>query len=662
MKKRITFQLSIYMLVGLLVTIGAVFFMQTSLTQKENTAKAQTRLELVKNKLDENDIQIEKLTENTDSGNTVKVKTLAKFIEISPEKIEQPGYLSRLADFLDVAEVNIIDERGIITHSNISDYINFDMRNGEQTAPFMEILTNPSMILIQKPQLNSATNTYMQYVGVARKDKKGVLQIGVHPKVLEEILIQNRIENVLSHFGFGTSGYIFAVDKNSGAIAAFPDANMLGKPAQSIGLPVATGLTQKGVVNGVKGYYVTDIYKENVIGTFLPYDEYYANRNDQMLMISFSMLLIFTFLLIVISINIGRTVVSPLLRLNKAAEELADGAMDAEVDVYRRDELGALARNISKIVDMQREYANYIEEMAVILEQIGSRNLVIKLNQEYRGGFAKLKLALNQIQDSLSRAMLSILTASEEVDMNATQMSNGSQILAQGATEQASTIQELATSVQQLSNLAHEEAEHATQTNNNMEMIGGKVNLNNEQMKKMLKAMDNIKTQSSKIQKIVKNSEDIAFQTNILALNAAVEAARAGSAGKGFAVVADEVRNLAAKSADSAKEITELIKNTIVAVNDGFELANLTATSLGEITSDLDEVVTDIEGITESYRNAAYKMGEISTGMEQITAVIQTNSATAEESAATAEELENQVNLMKKLVSTFKLDEKYNNN
>ncbi len=228
--------------------------------------------------------------------------------------------------------------------------------------------------------------------------------------------------------------------------------------------------------------------------------------------------------------------------------------------------LGVTLLNINRIVRPIKQLRDVADQL------MGQRNLVFTLEQDYVGEFGKLKTAMNDIQASLSGAMFNILEAAEEVNNSSGQMASGAQALAQGATEQASTVQELAAAVETLTTQAGEGAAKAGEANKDMNQIGSKVGESNHQMQQMLRAMANIEEHSSEIEKIVKASEDIAFQTNILALNAAVEAARAGAAGKGFAVVADEVRNLAGKSADSANTIAQLIQSTIAAVKEGVEI------------------------------------------------------------------------------------------
>ncbi len=220
-------------------------------------------------------------------------------------------------------------------------------------------------------------------------------------------------------------------------------------------------------------------------------------------------------------------------------------------------------------------------------------------------------------------------------------------------------MEELSASVTQVAEQAQKNLENVQLATRYTQQAGEGVNAGNEHMEKLTEAMANIDSASGQIARITKTIEDIAFQTNILALNASVEAARAGAAGKGFTVVADEVRNLAAKSADAAKQTAQLIERAVDTVAEGSRITAQTAQILQDVQEKTGLVIGSIVKIHQASSEQAGAIDQIRQGLSQVSIVVQTNAATAEENSATSEEMSAQAVALREEVGKFKLCSDY---
>lgn len=358
----------------------------------------------------------------------------------------------------------------------------------------------------------------------------------------------------------------------------------------------------------------------------------------------------------VVSTLLIRTITVPIRMLDRVAKGIGEGDLNQSITYQSKSEIGTLAVNFNKTVLRLKEYVNYIDEVSNVLDEIADGNLQFTLKYEYEGKFSKIKDSLENISKSLNYTLGNIDQSASQVLAGSEQVSAGAQALSQGATEQASSIEELQATVTTISQQVTENAKNSVEATEKVNTLGGEIEISNQQMQKMIKAMGEISDTSNEISKIIRTIEDIAFQTNILALNAAVEAARAGEAGKGFAVVAEEVRNLASKSAEAANNTTELIEKSIASVDDGAKIADATAKSLIKVVKETEDVVANVDVISKASQTQADAIKQVTIGIEQISTVVQTNSATAEESAAASEELSSQAHALNKMVGRFKLN------
>jgi len=358
---------------------------------------------------------------------------------------------------------------------------------------------------------------------------------------------------------------------------------------------------------------------------------------------------------VVFGVYITRGITQPVTELEQAARAMAKGEFSAVRVAYdSRDELGSLAGDIRSMV---KTLTDVLQNETYILNEMAEGNFSVHSERDeyYIGEFEQLMRSMKKINRGLSELLLRISRSADNVAAGSEQVSSGSQNLAQGTTEQAASVEELTGMMSEISDQAYRNSRDAQEASEKAQMVKENATESSRSMQEMVKAMAEISGKSDEIRKIVKTIEDFSFQTNILALNAAVEAARAGDRGKGFSVVANEVRSLANQSSAASKSTAALIQSSLQAVENGRKIANETDNALAEVVSGIDNVSELLFHITDASSKQFDANRQVTENINLISEVVQTNSATAEECAAASEELASQAQLLKELVSHFKL-------
>ncbi|MBE6815470.1 MAG: methyl-accepting chemotaxis protein [Ruminococcaceae bacterium] len=353
--------------------------------------------------------------------------------------------------------------------------------------------------------------------------------------------------------------------------------------------------------------------------------------------------------------RLGKKIGAPMSLCTEIINGIGTGDFSKEAPVVKRkDETRLLAEATGKAI---HELKEIVYDVTRVLGAVADGDLTVDVDEKaemYVGDYKAIYESLTSIKTSLQATMEQIDIAAEQVTSGSEQVSIGASNLSEGSTSQASSVAQLASNIRTIADLINANADDAANASGMTNKAGQAMGDANVSMENLVTAMNEIADLSEEIKKINKTIEDIAFQTNILALNAAVEAARAGAAGKGFAVVADEVRNLAGKSQEAAKSTTELIENTVLAIQKGNELVSDVANKMTDVAASAGAVAQINGKISEESKNTAISINEITVGIDQISNIVQTNSATSQQSAAAAEELAGQANTLKNLIEAFK--------
>ena len=348
---------------------------------------------------------------------------------------------------------------------------------------------------------------------------------------------------------------------------------------------------------------------------------------------------------------IAKQIAAPIVNTTNRLVKVVEGDLHGETPVTNRgDETQVLN---DAMVSTIKDFSAYIKDIERFLSELSNGNLNVTSELEYHGDYKKIREALTKIRGNLKTTISGIKEVSEQVASGSGALSSSAQLLAHNTSEEAATLEEISSMTNDIQTNVGKNADATIEASEVLKNIVATVETGSAKMAEMKESMDEIQRSSEEIEKIVKMIDDIAFQTNILSLNAAVEAARAGAAGKGFAVVADEVRNLAAKSAEAAKNTMQLVEMSSRSVKVGGELTNETDASLKEIHSSIGQFADLMDGITEASKEQEGAIKQITLGIEQLANAVQSNSATAEESASSTNELNNLAGILKDEVEHF---------
>lgn len=567
-------------------------------------------------------------------------------------KEEKAARLKEKARKFGITDVEILDEKGIsfISGEDLSRREAFKKaKNGEQNISNPIKMGDDMVLWLSVP----------------------VMQDGAFKGMLAAQMDASLLSDIISQISIGNTGNAAVLDKEGNTIG-FEDYQLVidqyntQKEAEKDKQLAALAKIEKAMSSGETG---SGQYTYGGVNKFMSYrpipgtdgwsidvsivKSEFMQGTTNAVIISGILLLVTVLISSILVSGLSNKIVTPIQQCVERLALLAEGDLHSAVPVIdTEDETRVLADTTKTLIENLK---NIISDLEHVLGEMSNKNFAVEAGDIYIGDFIPLHEASVGIIEAMNKVFHRIDQASDQVNAGADQISRVSQSLAEGATDQAGTIEELTASITSISEVANNTANGAKEAERlSMEVLKC-VEEGNGQMRQTTEAMGKITETSEKIGEIIKTIADIASQTNMLSLNASIEAARAGEAGRGFAVVADEIRELAEKSSMAAKNTAALIEDSIFAVNHGSAMVEGTDQSLTAIMEMVEKSTKLIQDITMASNDQAGAIEQIMVGIDQINEVVQNNSATAQESAASSEELNGESQQLQSVISEFKL-------
>lgn len=581
--------------------------------------------------------------------NTAKVAGLDAEILNASTSEEKIAALDKYVETYKFTSGNILDTTG----KSIKDGTDFSDRDY-----FKKALNGETCI--SDVTLSKYTNKYGVSIASPIKDKNQNIQ-GVVYFRLDNDFLNAVVENISSK---GNEIIAYIIDKDGRMLVHQDESFIMNDEAMKLvddSEAVISKLTSSDSGNcdySISGEKYISGYQsiEGTDGWVMVVASPESRFSDSILNITYKLIvidIIAVVIALVVSIVIAGYVSKGVNRVKKSLVAIAEGDFSVKVQKSKsKDEIGVLQNATASLIET---LSKIIGEANLVLKGISEYNLTLSDMSVYPGEFDSLSSSINSIKELLNRLIREIQESAVNVESGSRQLSAAVGIVSEGTVTQAGSIQNLVLSIDEVVEKINNSSENGAVVNKKLKELDEEIKQSNTQMSDLLSIVHQIEEMSEDIKKIVGTIDSIAFQTNILALNASVEAARAGDNGKGFAVVAEEVGTLAAKCGESSKKTAELIEKTIVAISDAKDYADSTFESINEIVANSAEISQAFNQIAEVNILQVQKANEIRVEIGNISDVVQSNTATAEQTAASTEVLSNQALMLERSVSKFRV-------